>query len=164
MITSEILLLLNTIYDNCVLQISDINYDNESKAYNACSFSVNKNKIIFRKSKITPKKQGQFVTFWKRNYKGIIQPYEENDNFDFFVVSCFSENFSGQFIFSKEILIQKAIVSSQKKEGKRAFRVYPPWENATNKQAQQSQTWQKEYFISLHEDIDYAKIQKLYFK
>ncbi len=58
-------------------------------------------KIITRNSKITPKKVGQFVTFWKRNEKGITQPYRENDRIDFYVITARTENNFGQFVFPK---------------------------------------------------------------
>ena len=45
----------------------------ESTEYNACSYTVNGQKIIERTAKITPKKIGQFVTCWKRNIDGITE-------------------------------------------------------------------------------------------
>ncbi len=164
MIDSELLSLEKKIYDNCSLKITNAISHDESKEYSACSFLLNENKIIFRKSKITPKKQGQFVTFWKRSDLGPIQPYHENDDFDFFVVNCSFENNLGQYIFPKSIPIQKGIISSKNKEGKRAFRVYPTWEKAINKQAVKTQSWQKEFFILLSNNIDFDIIKKMYSK
>ncbi|NHN25856.1 MepB family protein [Flavobacterium jejuense] len=162
MIDSELLTLENNIYKNCSLKITNVTSHDESKQYCACSFSLNDNKVIFRKSKITPKKQGQFVTFWKRSEIGPIQPYHENDDFDFFVVNSSSENNFGQFIFPKSILIQKGIITSNNKEGKRAFRVYPIWEKVINKQAIKTQSWQKDYFIILSNSMDFNSLKKMY--
>ncbi len=53
---------------------------------------------------------------------------------------------SGQFIFPKSILLVKGILSDGEKDGKRGFRVYPPWDKAVNKQAKQTQQWQLQYF------------------
>lgn len=164
MIDSELLLLEDTVYNNCSLKITNVILHDESKEYNACSFLLNDDKIIFRKAKITPKKVGQFVTFWKRSNFGPIEPFHVNDDFDFFVVNCTSVNNFGQFVFPKGILIEKGIVSSSNKEGKRAFRVYPIWETPTSKQAEKTQNWQKEHFISLTNNIDFNDVKKKYLK
>jgi hypothetical protein len=108
-------------------------------------------KIISREAKITPKKIGQFVSVWKRNEKGVTEPHELTDDFEFYVIKCKSENRNGQFIFPKEELAKRGIVSTPQKEGKRGFRVYPPWDKAENKQAIKTQAWQLNYF---EENID----------
>ena len=62
------------------------------------------------------------------------------------------------------ILINKEIVSD-KKEGKRAIRVYPPWDIAINKQAQKTQKWQLNYFLEIPQnqqyDLDQTKLNSL---
>lgn len=164
MIDSEVFLLQNKIYDICKFKISNIILSNESIEYYACSFVLDDSTIIFRKSKVTPKKVGQFVTFWKRSILGPIEPFHENDIFDFFVINCTSEHNFGQFVFPKSVLVQKGIISSKSKEGKRAFRVYPTWEKTTSKQAEKTQIWQKDYFISLTNNIDFKLVKQKYFK
>jgi len=139
-------------------KIENLVVESESKEYSACNFTLNGKKIISREAKITPKKVGQFVTFWKRSEVGPIEPFHENNAFDFFFVQVTNEKNSGIFILPKSVLIKNGIVSSDLKEGKRAFRVYPPWDVATNKQALQSQKWQVEFFYSLDkvEDLNAA--------
>lgn len=85
------------------------------------------------------KKVGQFVTFWKRNENGITEPFSQNDEFDFYVINMMGENNIGQFIFPKSVLIEKAIVKTDKKDGKRGFRVYSIWDTANNKQSEKTQ-------------------------
>lgn len=154
---------INTeIYRNCGLQISDFTLEIESKEYSACQFKVNGQVAICRTAKITPKKVGQFVTFWKRNPQGIIQPYSEKDHFQFYVINVTKENRSGQFVFPKSILIAKGIISTEKKDGKRGFRVYPVWDIATNKQAEKTQHWQLHYFFELQEATDSQAVERLY--
>lgn len=128
--------------------ISNYQQDLESTTYNACSYEVDGEKIIERTAKITPKKIGQFVTCWKRNATGITQPFEYSDNFDFFIIKIFDDNFAGYFKFSKTALIKNGIISTEKKEGKRGFRIYPIWDKPTSKQAIKTQNWQLEYFIN----------------
>jgi hypothetical protein len=150
------------IYRNCGLQISYFTIEPESQEYNACQFQLNGQKIISRTAKITPQKVGQFVTFWKRNKEGITQPYSEKNNFHFYVINVERENRTGQFVFPKSILITKGIVATEKKDGKRGFRVYPVWDIATNKQAEKTQLWQLDYFYEIGEIINFEKVKKLY--
>lgn len=152
------------LFEKCHLEISNFEVDKESKNYNACKFDLNNLKIIFRKAKITPTKIGQFVTLWKRNSHGITAPFSFSDIFDFVIIYVKSENNSGQFIFPKSVLIENGIVSSDKKDGKRGFRVYPIWENAINKQAIQTQKWQLNYFVKTNwdDEIDLNLAKKLY--
>jgi hypothetical protein len=150
------------IYDKCSFEISHFKLEPESREYDACRFDLDGRKIICRNAKITPKKVGQFVTFWKRNENGPIEPFEENDKIDFYVVIVRTENGFGQFVFPKSVLIGKGIISSGKKEGKRAFRVYPSWDIAKNKQAERTQNWQLNYFYEIGEMTDLKKVNDLY--
>lgn len=152
------------IYTPCGLVISAFRIEEESQEYFACQFQLNKRNIISRNSKITPTKTGQFVTFWKRNPNGPIEPFSETDSVDFFVVNSRTNNKLGQFVFPKSVLIEKGILSTNKKEGKRAFRVYPSWDIATNKQAVQSQKWQLDYFYEIGSTNNLEKVRTLYSK
>ena len=71
------------------------------------------------------------------------------DGFELVIINTKTENHFGQFVFPKTILIEKGIFSTDLKEGKRALRVYPPWDKTTSKQAQKTQQWQLEYFIAI---------------
>lgn len=150
------------IYDKCSFQISDFKTENEGKEYHACRFRLNGLNILSRTAKITPTKAGQFVTFWKRNGKGPIEPFDENDPIDFYTVNVRTEKEFGQFVFPKSVLIQKGIISTEKKEGKRAFRVYPNWDTIKSKQAEQTQKWQLEYFYKINDATDLKKVMELY--
>ena len=150
------------VYDKCGFILSDFKADPESIAYNACSFYLNERKILYRNAKVTPKKSGQFVTFWKRSKKGPIEPFNMNDPIDFYVVTVKTDNKLGQFVFPKSILITKGIISTDKKEGKRAFRVYPIWHNEGNAQAKRTQKWQLDFFYEIHDSTDLDKVKQLY--
>lgn len=154
---------INTeVYEKCGLKISDFKTEPEGKEYDACQFKLNNFKIVSRTAKITPKKVGQFVTFWKRNKMGITVPFSESDDFDFYVVNVKRKTTSGQFVFPKFILIDKGIVTTGKRDGKRGFRVYPLWDMANNKQAEQTQQWQLEYFYEIDEGVDLKRVKQLY--
>lgn len=152
------------IYDKLSFDISKINNELEGTEYDACHFELNGMKIISRSSKITPKKVGQFVTFWKRNQNGETEPYSENDLFDFYIINTKSGDRFGQFVFPKSELINKGFITSEKKEGKRGFRVYPIWDKTLNKQADRTQKWQLNYFYEIDEKTDLKKVSELYIK
>lgn len=141
------------IYKPCGLFLENLKIEDESEDYGAAEFTINHHSIKFRVGKITPTKVGQFVTFWKRLGKGPILPYEFTDSFDFLVVSVRAENHFGQFVFPKAVLCEKGIVSFNGREGKRAIRIYPPWDKADNSQAKKTQAWQLQYFIKFSENI-----------
>ena len=150
------------IYDRVNFRISKINNEFEGIAYDACQFELNGMKIICRSSKITPKKNGQFVTFWKRNEEGVTEPFSEFDQIDFYVINVKSKTNFGQFVFPKSELIDKGILSTKKKDGKRGFRVYPKWDKAQNKQAKKTQKWQLNYFYEINNLTDLSFVKELY--
>ena len=66
-------------------------------------------------------------------------------------------------MFPKQVLVAKNIVSNKLKEGKRGFRVYPPWDEAKNKQAITTQKWQLNYFLSIKSDtINLEKAKEIF--
>jgi hypothetical protein len=74
-----------------------------------------------------------------------------------------AENHFGQFVFPKAVLGEKGIVSCNGKEGKRAMRIYPPWDIADNSQAKKTQAWQLQYFIKFSENIfDFSCMRYLF--
>ena len=140
------------LYDKYDLHITEFKAEPESAEYAACTFKLNGLKVIFRVSKITPTKTGQFVTIWKRNYEGVTEPFDFTDDFDVIIISSKSGDNFGQFVFTKPVLTQQAVISKGGKSGKRGIRVYPPWNEVTSKQALSSQSWQTKYFITIGKD------------
>lgn len=159
---SDLLLAEDLIYKPSGLVLENLKIEAESEDYGAAEFTLNNRFVKFRVGKITPTKVGQFVTFWKRIGEGPILPYEFTDTFDFLVVSVRAENHFGQFVFPKAVLSEKRIVSCNGKEGKRAMRIYPPWDKADNPQAKKTQAWQLQYFIEFSENIfDFSRMRYL---
>lgn len=145
----DFLIETNTLFFNKLgLEIKSIYLEKESAVYNACQLQLNDKKVLFRTAKITPTKTGQFVILWKRTANGIIAPFTAEDGFDLVIINTKTEDHFGQFVFPSAILIEKGIFSTDLKEGKRAMRVYPPWNKTTSKQAQKTQQWQLDYFFS----------------
>ena len=140
------------VYDPCTFDFKNPKLNAESAEYGACSFELDGKKIQHRVSKITPTKNGQFVTLWKRNQDGITEPLDINDEIDFVIITARNGNQFGQFIFPKKVLAEKGIITQNGKSGKRGIRVYPPWDLPQNKQAEKTQSWQLNYFLTVKTD------------
>lgn len=162
--SSDLLLSKEIVFDKAELQLTSLQKESESQEYSAYRFLLNNKKICYRAAKITPTKTGQFVTLWKRNQTGIIAPFDYSDDIDFVIVMVRKDQNWGQFIFPKKTLLEKGIFSTQNKEGIRATRVYPPWDETTSKQAQKTQKWQLDYFYHFtdQDKIDLDEIRKIF--
>ncbi|HRD57791.1 MAG TPA: MepB family protein [Ferruginibacter sp.] len=160
---SELTLIDDSVFKICKLKLSNVETEAESSAYFAHKFQLNGQNIKFRKAKITPTKTGQFVTLWKRNQKGITEPFSISDKFDFCIIAVRQNEKFGLFIFSKPTLHEYKILSDKTREGKRGFRVYPPWSITVNQQALETQLWQTKYFLDLsdNQNIDIRKAKTL---
>lgn len=143
-------------------KISDFAIDAECLEYFGCSFKLDDLKIKHRQAKVTPKKVGLFVTLWKRNNENKTEPFNVNDPFDFYLIAANQEDYSGFFIFPKDVLSEKGILTNSKKEGKRGFRVYPDWTKTENNQATKTKAWQTNYFINCSNNSeDFTDILKV---
>lgn len=151
-IPSDLKVVKELVYDKCGFDLTNLKQNSESIEYGACSFGLNGKTVQYRISKITPTKNGQFVTIWKRNKDGITEPFDILDDLDFIIITSKSGNNFGQFIFPKSVLADNGIITRNGKEGKRGIRVYPPWDIPTSKQAIKTQSWQTEYFLTIKND------------
>lgn len=131
------------------LPITNTQKDLECEEYLGYNFDLGTNKVKFRKAKITPKKIGQFVTLWRRNADGITEPFNVNNDFDFYIIYIEKDEQQGFFLFPKLVLGEKQILTKGTTEGKRGFRVYPNWDIPESKQAEKTKAWQVEFFVDL---------------
>lgn len=160
---TEITRLNNLIFKPLKLNITEIIPDLECDEYSGFNFKINENRIKFRRSKLTPKKVGQFVTFWKRDSDGKTVPFSVNDDFDFYLISIEENESSGFFIFPKAVLEKENLISSELKVGKRGFRIYADWHFPNSKQAEKTKLWQTQFFIIFDnkESIILEKFEKI---
>lgn len=161
---ADLVATINVIYKQSEFNFSEPLKEEESDAYGAYFFNLNLQQVRFRVAKTTPTKVGQFVTLWKRLGDAPIQPFDISDNIDYFIVSVrYRDNF-GQFVFPKLTLLQHGILSKNGIGGKRAIRVYPPWDTATSRQANDTQIWQLKYFLDIPKNgsIDFHRVKILY--
>lgn len=152
-------------YSKCGLKFENFFPENESSEYYAHTFTIKDKNGLFRIAKTTPTKSGSFATIWKRGVDSVIAPYEESDTIDFVVISVLNGDKVGEFIFPENILIKHNIFSANGKEGKRAIRLYAPWDNTTSAQASKTQKWQSQFFVNLNSSCmeSIVKINNLYF-
>ncbi len=139
------------------LQITDIERDSECLDYLGQDFKIGSASVKFRKAKLTPTKNGLFVTLWKRNTAGITTSFHFEDPVDFFLIFTEDKHQQGCYIFPKAILTNNRVLSTDAKEGKRGFRVYPDWCKPESRQAEKTQQWQNEYFVNFADDIADSK-------
>lgn len=130
-------------------KITEQTVDAESVDYFGCHFKTVNYSIKYRKAKITPKKIGAFVALWKRDTDRNTIPYDQEDPFDFYIIEVEDHMLRGFFLFPKQALIDRNILSS-KKEGKRGFRLYMSWNVVASAQALKTQAWQLPYFVNLN--------------
>ena len=141
------------LFSNLGLVISNLHQEQESKEYFGCNFQLNSFQIKFRKAKVTPTKVGQFVTLWKRNpISKETEPFTSEDPSDFYLILTETSDNFGFFLFTKDVLIKNQILSTDFKDGKRGFRIYPNWDIPQNKQATKTQHWQNQFFIDLADE------------
>ncbi|WGG53293.1 MepB family protein [Rugamonas sp. DEMB1] len=139
----------------------------ESAEYGACRLGLAGLSVAFRVAKTTPTKIGQFVTIWKRpTPQAEIAPLDGADGVDVVVVSVAEAGPGGrhgQFVFDREVLLAKGVMSRGGVGGKRALRVYPPWTVPLAKDAIRTQQWQLRHFLPLRADggADPARLRAL---
>jgi hypothetical protein len=152
------------IYSPLNLTLTNCKAEKESREYSASTFQLNELWIKFRAAKVTPTKTGLFVTLWKRNEAGITCPHDVSDQINYFIISVRKHEKFGHFVFPKAVLLERGILSTETKEGKRGFRVYPPWDEGLNKQALKTQTWQLDFFMEVKGEgfLDLDRAKKLY--
>ncbi len=151
------------IYNKCGWVATDVQPGKESAAYNGCRFTLKGKCVIYREAKITATKPGLFVTIWKRNELGTTAPFDITDGVDLVVIDVNKGALHGQFVFPVAALVEHGVFSGVNREGKRGFRVYPPWEQDLNMQATKTQQWQVAYFLKIDAgNIDTARVRLLY--
>jgi hypothetical protein len=148
-ISSQVIAAQSSLYKACGFNFTAPVAELESQEYAARHYTVENKRIRFRIAKKTPTKTGQFVTMWRRMSDGKIGPYDQADEVDLFVINVVHEGRIGQFILPKPVLVARGIFSQNGKGGKRAMRVYAPWDAAENAQARKTKEWQVEYFIDI---------------
>ncbi|MEU0940160.1 MepB family protein [Embleya sp. NPDC005971] len=132
----------------------------ESAEYGAHVFTVDGAEVHFRIARTTPTKVGQFVTLWRRSAAGPIAPLTAEGSLDLAVISSRQGEDFGQFVFPREVLRERGILSVHGAGGKRGFRVYPPWVSTSNRQADRTRAWQLDHFLAIPPDP--ARCRALY--
>ena len=157
----------------------------ESSKYEALNFSLNGQRIVYRKGKVTSERPGAFLAVWQRPHsldakgnKPIPLTPGELDYLWILVErnSDTPEELEprskyGMFIFPLSLLIAKGIVSSVKNKGKTGFRVFPPWSQdrgisgtkVFSESGKKTQRWQIPFFVEIDENglIDPCELNKL---
>ena len=73
-----------------------------------------------RLAKKTNKKQGYFITLWTKDSMSVNQPFEYANFPEKLIVNVIDKDKLGQFIFPKDELLKREILSNHFKKGKMA--------------------------------------------
>ncbi|HDC9896566.1 TPA: MepB family protein [Staphylococcus aureus] len=128
-------------------EVKDLTEEKYNQDYEALTFSFKEETYQSRLAKKTPTKAGYFVTCWTKDENNCNQPYAKEAFADYLMIIVIDEELSGYFLFPRELLVEKGILTTFEHKGKMAFRVYPKWCNQLNKTAGQTQKWQCKYFF-----------------
>lgn len=153
------------LYEPSGLVLSSIQEEKQNAIYGAGRFELSSRTVRFRVARTTPTKTGQFVAIWEKDANNKNQPFSHEDSPELLVITSFKNNHQfGQFVFPKEILLEKNVLRSDVTKGKMAIRVYPSWDEPESKQAIKTQKWQLPYFIDINDDhsLRADKMEKLY--
>lgn len=121
----------------------------DNLAYGGAVSRTPESTVRFRVGKVTPTKVGHFVTVWRRAANGSTEPLPAEEGVSALIVTVRDGSQSGAFVFPASALAEHGIASVRGVGGKRGFRVYPPWVEATNPQAKRTQRWQSLHFFPL---------------
>ncbi|QOY78851.1 MepB family protein [Staphylococcus aureus] len=132
--------------------VKDLTEEKYNQDYEALTFSFKEETYQSRLAKKTPTKAGYFVTCWTKDENNCNQPYSKEAFADYLMIIVIDEELSYYFLFPRELLIEKGILTTFEHKGKMAFRVYPKWCNQLNKRAEQTQKWQCKYFLSFNDE------------
>ncbi|WP_242685740.1 MepB family protein [Staphylococcus simiae] len=127
----------------------DITKERYNHDYEAAIFNYNNNSYRSRMAKKTPTKEGYFVTCWTKDDNNRNRPFSMNETTDYLAVVVEDHDLTGVFIFPRQSLIDRSISTTEKRQGKMAFRVYPKWCHNLNNTALKTQQWQSAYFYQI---------------
>ncbi|MDI9896769.1 MepB family protein [Rhodococcus sp. IEGM 1381] len=101
-----------------------------------------------RTARVTPRKPGLFLAFWRRGADGTTEPFRSTDQ-DGLLVLIDTDGHRAGFRFTAEQLDRLGITASPAHLGKRGFRVYPTWCTGLNPQARRTQQQHAEAFFEV---------------
>jgi len=156
--------IINRVETNVLgMSVSGVTLEVQNSEYEGMTLQLGDHLVRARLAKKTPTKQGYFVVCWEKNCQNKNQPFTVENSPERLLVNITDGEQSGQFVFSKSILVRKSILSHDDVVGKMAFRVYPIWESNLNQTAKKTQDWQMPYFIDCSQSVlDKNKIAKLF--
>jgi hypothetical protein len=137
------------VYDPCGFACGDPSLGDDNAQYGSVSFLLAGRAVTSRVAKLTPTKNGLFVAVWKRGADGATHPLDGADGHDVVAISVREGDRFGQFVFSREVLLEHDVMSPDGRGGKRGFRVYPPWVATESRQASATQAWQTRSFLQI---------------
>lgn len=136
--------------------------ENQNQEYEGFVLTLDDWTYRSRRARKTPNKKGYFTVFWRKGDDDRNRPYTLEESTDRLIITVLDQGKKGQFVFPKEVMASKGIVTTGSSKGKMAMRVYPDWVTGLNETARKTQAWQSEYFMDLSGDVDGNLIRSYY--
>ncbi len=136
--------------------------EDQNQEYEGFVLTLDDRTYRSRLARKTPRKNGYFTVFWRKGEDDRNRPYTLDECTDRLVITVLDQGKKGQFVFSKEVMASKGIVTTDSSKGKMAMRVYPDWVTGLNPTARKTQAWQSEYFMDMSGEVDGNLIRSLY--
>lgn len=93
--------------------ITNLKEEKQNAEYAGCLFHLNNKTIRFRKSKVTPNKIGQFVSFWEKDENMRNRAFSYEAAPDLLVITCIADNKLGNLFFLKRFFLKKNIENTK---------------------------------------------------
>jgi hypothetical protein len=164
---ADLLAVKKQAYDPARLDCSDPVDETTGEGDVAYAYTVGGAEVRFRGARPARNNGAPVSASCKKDEDGLTKPFDAADPVDLIVISVrdtvLSRNF-GQFVFPREVLVERKIVSTDGVGGKRGFRVYPPWVQTKTDAEASTQAWQLEFFLRIDElrGVDTDKVRRLY--
>lgn len=121
--------------------------EEKNSDYESAVFMQNGELWRWRTARITPATPGAFVALWRRNSQGSTEPFDATDECAGVMIGVADDDGSGIFTFTNKDLERLGIYHSAAQAGKRGFRLYMPWNDGLNRQAQRTKEVQAQFFF-----------------
>ncbi len=140
----------------------EIEMEDQNQEYEGFVLTLDDWTYRSRRARKTPNKKGYFTVFWKKGEDDRNRPYTLDECTDWLIITILDQGKKGQFVFPKEVMASKGIVTTGSSKGKMAMRVYPDWVTGLNPTAKKTQAWQSAYFMDLSSQVDGSLIRSHY--
>ncbi|WP_347320365.1 MepB family protein [Rossellomorea sp. RS05] len=101
----------------------EIAMEDQNQEYEGFVLTLDDRTYRSRLARKTPRKNGYFTVFWRKGDDDRNRPYTLEECTDRLIITVLDQGKKGQFVFPKEVMALKGIVTTGSSKGKMAMRV-----------------------------------------